>query len=130
MAFRAHIDATGVSPGDEVALYVTRGAFHCPTRDFSQVVAVGHFGGSVTGKKVLIAGEEFPQSVPLRLGTVLPEREGMPFGPLVERMSFIVKKAGWGPYLRRALVRIPDEDMSVLRKEFDDFVARSERDAG
>ena len=123
MAFREYINTSEIAARDEMAVYVTRGAFHTPTRDQSQVLALGQFASRPTPRPVTILGESYPTSVGLRLSQVLPEREGMPFKPLVPKMRFIKKKSGWAAYLRRSLVRITDEDMATIKVAFKDFAS-------
>jgi hypothetical protein len=121
MAFRSYVKTGDVKPGDPFALYMTRGAYHNPTRGRSQILGRGTFLQAVTGAPAEVMGEVFPKSVSLRLDLLLPDREGMEFAPWVERMTFIKKKQAWAAYLRSTLVSIPDSDLEVLTSALDAF---------
>jgi hypothetical protein len=109
--------ARGVKSGDELILYVTRGAFHNPTRDQSQLAGLARVTSPVRRLRapVTIGSREFAETCGIRVVTSLPEREGIPFKPFVERMSFIHRKDAWGQYLRAGLIALPPHDHDVLR---------------
>lgn len=117
MAFRDHIRATGIAKGDRFAMYVTRGAFRNPTRDRAQVIAVGTVAGPLSTEPVVIADEEFRQSVRIEFDEPpLQPRQGADFAELVPDLQFIRKKATWQAYVRKALAPIPEGDVDVLSK--------------
>lgn len=109
--------AKKIQPGDELVLYVGRGAFHNPTRDRSQIAGLARVTGPVQQlrKPVVIAGREFACACPIEVGAVLPERQGMRVEPLIPKLSFIKKKTVWGQYLRAGLVELPDGDLRLIR---------------
>ncbi len=117
--------AARIEPGDEMILYVARGAFHNPTRDRSQVIGLATVAGPVKRlrKPVSIAGRDFTCACPLEFGLVLPERHGVPVEPLVDRLSFIQRKEVWGQYLRSGLIRLSTQDLALLRNKIGHFSA-------
>jgi hypothetical protein len=117
MAFRERVPFKKLEPGDDVALYVTRGAFNNPTRDQSQVVAIGRVASEVKVERVQVAGARYHAWCELELTEILPLREGVPFRPLVEKLDFIVKKPAWSRYLQRTLVEVSDRDFALVRSE-------------
>lgn len=110
--------ASRVRPGDRLVLYVARGAFHNPTRDESQLLGLAEVLSPVRRfrKPVEIAGRRFVCGCDLRLEVVLPEREGVPVRPLVNRLSFVKRKDVWGQYFRSGLVQVPAADLRVLER--------------
>ncbi|HVX19223.1 MAG TPA: hypothetical protein VHA73_14430 [Acidimicrobiales bacterium] len=118
MAFRDHIRQTSLlRKGDRCVFYVTRGAFHNPTRDRARVFAVGEITSGLDTKPVEIAGETFNKSVRFKFHREpVPARDGMEFKPLIDRMGFINKPETWHAYLRKALVQISDKDFATLDK--------------
>lgn len=127
MAFRAHVRAESLAVGDSVALYVTRSAFNNPTRDEAQIAAYGIVASRPAKRGVNVAGEWFPSSCRLEITDLLPLREGLPFRPLVSRLTFIRKKRSWGSYMRRTLVPIPNSDFLTIRGAFDSVAHRQAR---
>jgi len=117
MAFRDHIGTGALDKGDKFAIYVTRGALHNPTRDRAQLIAAGTVESGVSRKPVKIANEEFNQSVKLSFSIgPFPLRQGIEFAPLVDDLDFIRKKKSWFAYVRKSLVRIPDEDFGLIER--------------
>jgi hypothetical protein len=108
--------AAKVQPGDELILYVTRGAFHNPTRDRSQLAGTAKVTTPVQAlrRPVVIAGREFTSACGLKLGVLLPERAGVPIKPLVRRLGFVKRKDVWGGYVRGGLVMLPPADLRTL----------------
>lgn len=108
--------AAHIRPGDRLVLYVARGAFHNPTRDESQLLALAEVVGPVRRLRapLELAGRRFVVGCDLRFEAVLPERRGVPVRPLVRRLSFVKRKDAWGQYFRSGLVRVPPEDLEVL----------------
>lgn len=110
--------ASRLRPGDQLILYVGRGAFNNPSRDRSQLVGLAEVLSPVRPlrKPVVIAGREFVCACDLRLQSILPERGGVPMEPYVERLGFIRRKDVWGAYLRSGLVELPTDDLALLRR--------------
>ncbi len=125
MGFRDDVHAERIKSGDGVALYVTRGAFHNPTRDRASIVGVGHATGSPSRAPMTIEGHTFPWTCPFDLDVEFPLRSGAPFAPLVPELSFIRKKEAWFNYVRRALVPIPDGDYQILAGACRNYQAES-----
>ena len=109
--------ARKIQVGDELVLYVTRGAFHNPSRDRSQLGGLARTVSTVRplARPLAIAGREFVATCRIEVLTSLPERSGVPFDPLIPRMSFIHRKDAWGQYLRAGLIALPPQDHDVLR---------------
>jgi hypothetical protein len=108
--------ATGIRSDDHLVLYVTRGAFHNPTRDHSQLAGLARVTSDVRPLRepVQIAGRPFVAACRILAEIVLPERGGLEFAPLIDRLAFIKRKAIWGQYLRAGLVRLPTADADLL----------------
>jgi hypothetical protein len=118
--------ATKIRVGDTLLLYVTRGAFHNPTRDRSQLVGVATVRSPARrlSRPVFIAGRDFVATCRIQVETTLPERGGVPFEPLVQRMTFIRRKDAWGQYLRAGLIALPPDDFKVLSDAIDGGATR------
>lgn len=110
--------AAQIQPGDSLVLYVTRGAFHNPTRDRSQIAGLATVKSPVARlrRPVVIDGREFTSACDLEIGIVLPERQGLPVEPLVANLGFIKKKDVWGGYFRSGLVQLPDRDFRTVAR--------------
>ncbi len=108
--------AARVQPGDRLVLYVARGAFHNPTRDESQLLALAEVVSPVRRlpRPLELAGRRFVVGCELRFEVVLPERRGVPVRSLVDRLSFVRRKEAWGQYFRSGLVRVPPADLQLL----------------
>ncbi len=90
-------------------LYVTRGAFHNPTRDRSQIIGLATVKSPVTRLRtpVAIGGREFMSACDLDTQIALPERQGLPVEPLAANLSFVKRKEVWGGYFRSGLGSTP-----------------------
>jgi hypothetical protein len=117
MAFRSHaLPRLGsMAPGDRACLYVTRGAFHNPTRDEARLAGlVQVLSVPEVVKPIDIAGGKFSIVVKFKPIRVLPEREGPPVRPLVERLTFIRRPAAWGHYFRSSPIKVTEGDFRKL----------------
>ena len=119
MAFtsRAAARARRIDVGDGLVLYVTRGAFHNPTRDRSQIAGLATVATPVRrlAPPVEIGGRAFAGGCDIGVEIVLPERQGIAFEPLISKLTFIRRKDVWGQYLRAGLVALPPSDFQVIR---------------
>lgn len=115
MAFRSHVHTHGLTVGDDVVVYATRGCWHNPTRDRAQVAAIGKIASSVKERPIDVAGEGLARHCRLRLEIVLPEREGFPFSDLVDRLRLTRGRSHWGPLLRRTIVALDPGDFALIR---------------
>jgi hypothetical protein len=108
--------ADRVRVGDMCVLYVTRGAYHNPTRDEGQLIALARVSSrpSRLARPLVIAGKKFVTACDLRLTNLLPQREGVSVRPLVEKLSFVRRKDVWGQYFRSALIEVSSEDFEVM----------------
>ncbi len=106
-----------IRPGDELVLYASRGAWHNPTRDESQLAGMAVVKAPVRKlpKPVPLAGREFTCGCRLEITIELPERAGVPIRPLVRTLEFVRRKDVWGQYFRSGLVEVPAADMARLR---------------
>jgi hypothetical protein len=120
MAFRDHLPAHRVQKGDRFVLYVTRGAFHNPTRDRARVFATGTIIGVSLDEPVEVDEETFRQSVRLRWDAKpLRPQQGAEFSTLVRQLAFISKPDYWFAYVRKALVPITNADFETLAAAVD-----------
>jgi hypothetical protein len=129
MAFRNHVQTQHLSTGDNIAIYVSRGAWHNPTRDRAQVAAIGRIVSPVRVGPIDVGAEQMARWCKLDLDAILPARRGLEFAPLVPSLGFIVNKqpGRWGIVLRRTVVKVPDRDYSLIRKAFLAEVRRQAR---
>jgi hypothetical protein len=102
--------------GDDVILYVTRGAFHNPTRDQPQMAALMRVrSGAVELRPPLeLAGRTFRCQVGLTPVVVLPERKGVPVRPIVNRLQLVKRSEVWGQYFRSSLIELGSSDFDLL----------------
>jgi hypothetical protein len=109
--------ALRIRQGDEIFLYVGRSAFKNPTRDESQLLGIARASQCVAplSSPVRIGDRTFVSGARLELGTILPKRAGVPFRPLISRLSFIIRKKVWSAYMRPGLIRLSNDDARVLR---------------
>lgn len=106
-----------LTPGDSLVVYVSRNAFHNPTRDASQLAAVATI---LTATKQLkrpmaLAGRKFIATTDVQLDLRLPEREGVAVKPLVPRLGFVRRPEVWGMYFRSGLIEISGADFLILK---------------
>lgn len=106
-----------LAPGDDLVLYVSRNAFHNPSRDESQLVALAtaHTELKRLKQPMALAGREFITTTGVRFSLQLPEREGVAIKPLVPHLSFVRRPEVWGMYFRSGLIEIPEDDFSILK---------------
>ena len=114
MAFGEHARADRLQVGDAVAVYVSRGAFHNPTRDEAQIVATGRVTREIRKDPKMIAGRQFNVTCHIALDQRAPLRHGSPFKSMVPHLSFIRESQAWGAYVRRGLVLLPDGDFEMI----------------
>lgn len=110
--------ASAIEPGDQLVLYVTRGAFHSPARDQSHLAGLARVVSPVKvfRRQRIIADRTFSCGCDLELEIALPERRGAPVRPLIQRLSFIKRKEAWGHYFRAGLIRLTSRDLQILRE--------------
>lgn len=118
MAFPAtpRADVARLAPGDHLFLYATRGAWHCPTRDRGRVIGAATAVTAVRrlDQPIEIAKRKFHSVCNLQIDGVVPYPGGLELRPLVERLDAFPKPHAWSIYLRRALLRLSDEDRAIL----------------
>ena len=104
-----------MSAGDRAVLYVTRGAFHNPSRDVARLAGLVTVAGTPTRRRsVTSAGREFIWQAPITVEVALPERVGPPVHPLVDRLSFVHNRSAWGQYFRKSPKLLTTRDFAVL----------------
>ncbi len=118
MAFRDTARTTHVHSGDRIALYTTRGAYGNPTRDESQIIALGRFASDVQNKQAVVNDVTYTKSCGLTITDQLEPRHGLAFRPLVAQLEFVRSKRGWATYMRRTLVPINDRDFTIIERAF------------
>lgn len=114
MGFREHAAVPALKTNDRVVLYVTRGARHNPTKDRARIVGVGRLTADLSASPRTIAGVRYPRTCPLDLTEKFGLDDGPEFAPLVEHLSFIKNKPAWSAYVRRTVVRLPDDDFRLM----------------
>ena len=110
-----------MAEGDRAVLYVTRGAFHNPTRDEARLAGLATVQGSPEAASVTIAGRDFVWKLPIRIEKILPERTGPSVKPLASRLEMVKKPEVWGQYFRSSPIRISVKDYSLLARAIDSF---------
>jgi hypothetical protein len=120
MAFPRHRakEALGLRRGDTLLLYVTRGAFHNPTRDRGRVIGEAAVAARPESfsNPISVAGREFDLGCPLRIKVLCPRDSGVELAPLVDALDAFPKKHAWSATMRRTLVPLPANDVALLRR--------------
>nr|WP_082535081.1 hypothetical protein [Nonomuraea pusilla] len=135
MAFpqTARTEVRDLKPGDELFVYVTRGAYHNPGRDRGMVVgrAIAVSAVEWLEKPVKIGAREFPRGCKIELCDLTPWGDGVELVPLLPDLEAFPVPAVWSSKLRRPLLRLPEGDALLLRRELNKKkVAREEALAG
>jgi hypothetical protein len=114
---RRHL-VEGISPGDELLLYTTRGCFHNPTRDRGRIIGRARALTAVEllHEPVELVGRSFPLGFHLELLALSPLGSGLELSPLVERLSVFPVKHAWSGRLRRPMLELPAPDAILLRR--------------
>jgi hypothetical protein len=132
MAFtrRGAQDARGLRKSDRLFIYTTRGCFHNPTRDRGRVIGEAEVTSSVSPleEPVEIAGRTFSEACRIRIEALAPFGDGIELRDLLPMLKVLPQGAAWGMQMRRALLRLPDEDVSIIRRELAPKL-RANRDA-
>jgi hypothetical protein len=107
--------ARKIQPGDQLVLYLARGAFHNPTRDHSQLAGLATVTNPLErSQRSCESLTEFTWGCDLELTVVLPERRGIPIQFLVPQLSFVQHTQHWGISLRPGLLALPDADLELV----------------
>ncbi|MEE6261171.1 hypothetical protein [Plantactinospora sonchi] len=121
MAFPAtqRTEVTALTPDDRLLLYATRGAWHNPTRDRGRLIGTATVTGPVRrlDPPVEIAERAFHSGCRLAIDGVVPYPGGLELQPLVTRLAAFPKPHAWSIYLRRPLLRLTDDDYTLLERE-------------
>ncbi len=118
MAFRTHQArrAGRIRERDTAVLYVTRGAFHNPTRDRARLAGLAEvIGPPEQGQSVEIIDREFQLLVPIQVTILLPEREGPEVAPVAGRLDRVKRPEVWGHYFRNSPIEMTEHDWTLLR---------------
>ena len=103
--------------GDIACLYVTRGAFHNPTRDRARLACIVDITSAPRlGKPVKIIGRKFSMFVDFKPVRLIPEREGPDVAELVHKLKFVKRPEVWGHYFRNSPIHVSKGDFRVLEK--------------
>jgi hypothetical protein len=120
MAFprRGAASAHALRPGDVLLLYVTRGAFHNPTRDRGRVIGEVTVASQVRDldEPLVVAGRGFSTACALSVRALCPRGSGVELSPLVDRLDAFPQKHAWSAAMRRTLVPLPPRDTELLRR--------------
>lgn len=111
--------ARRMRPGDRLVLYVSRGAFHNPTRDRSKLAGLDTVASPVARlrRPLDLAGRRFVWACDLTFEALLPPRQGVPVEPLLDRLSFVKRREAWGQYFRAGLLELSDTDFRLMATE-------------
>lgn len=109
-------EVAALSEGDRLFLYATRGAWLNPTRDRGRIIGIARAATTVRrfDEPVEIAGRSFVSGCELSIDGLVPYPGGLELQPLVERLDAFPKPQAWSIYLRRALLRLSEDDAEVL----------------
>lgn len=132
MAFRSSVKTEVLSAGMRFAIYTTRGAYGNPSKDRSQVLAIGRLVSGVTDQPHSIGNELFPQSCQLRIEARLPWRNGLAFDPLVDELAFVGGRRRYASVFHRTIVKVPVADFDRIVSDFEaelEVVDQLQRDA-
>jgi hypothetical protein len=122
MAFRANTNADRLTPGDPVAVYLSGSAFRKYPQQPSRIVALARVATPLTLTPVEVAGQPYASSCGLAIEARLPFHKGLPFPPLIDRLSFIRKKHAWASYVHRTIVALGEGDFAIIQAEFLDLM--------
>jgi hypothetical protein len=121
MAFPAtrRTEVTALAQGDRLLLYATRGAWHNPTRDRGRLIGTATVTSPVQrlDPPVEVAERAFHSGCRLDVDHVVPYPGGLELQPRAARLAAFPKPQAWSVYLRRPLVRLTDEDYTLLERE-------------
>jgi len=116
--------ASSMKKNDDAILYVSRGAFHNPTRDYTRLAGYARILGTPrAGSPVSIAGREYCVFVDIKPVRVLPEREGPEVRHLARRLQRVKRPEVWGQYFRGGPLRLSERDFRILKNAVDRFSA-------
>ena len=117
MAFPQHADrrVQRLAAGDRAVLYVTRGAFHNPTRDRARLAGVVTLASAVrAAEPVIIAGQPFAWLCDIEIDIVLREREGPEVHRLADKLELVRRPEAWGQYFRQSPISVTEGDFRRL----------------
>lgn len=131
MAFPAtpRSEVAALSPGDQLLLYATRGAWHNPGRDRGRIIgsATPLSAVRVLETPIEIAGRSFHSTCDLRIEGVVPYPGGLELRPFVDKLMAFPKRHAWSIYLRRALLQLPEDDLVLLKRELQPLLVPRDR---
>lgn len=106
----------GISEGDQVLVYTTRGCFRSPERDRGRLIAVGSaVSGSYTlDKPVVFRGRSFPVGFRLKITGLVELGQGLELAALAGRLELLPTRAALSSRLRRAVVPVSASDAALL----------------
>jgi hypothetical protein len=133
MAFQAHRAAQAarqLEPGVQLLLYVTRGAFHNPTRDRGQVIGEAIVASPLTSldDALSMAGRKFTVACDLDIRAIAPRSEGVDLAALVDQLESFPVKHAWSARMRQPLVAFTDSDSQEVRRRLRGSTAGIDRD--
>lgn len=111
-----------LAAGDRAVLYVTRGAFHNPTRDRARLAGAVTVTSAVrAAEPVIIAGKPFTWLCEIEVDIVLPEREGPEVRHLADQLEFVRRPEVWGQYFRQSPISVSEVDFRRLEAAVAEF---------
>lgn len=116
MAFSRQMcsSAAKIQVGDHAFVYQTKKLLG----DAGRLTALARVTSTVRDTRVSIGGGfNFACACSLVFLHTVDPKEGVALGPLVQDLSFIVRKELWPHYLRRGLVKLPPDDGLLLARK-------------
>jgi len=111
--------STGLAVGDLAIIYVSRGAFHNPTRDAARLGGLAEVVGPLREDPVEIGGRDFTHQVAVQFVVLLAERSGPEVRPFVGNLDLVRNPSAWGTYFRTSPLKVTERDFNVMRDEVD-----------
>lgn len=122
MAFPASAASrvAGMDSGDQAVLYLSRGAFHNPTRDVSRLGGIVRVTSAPRrGRPVTIAGREFEWFAEIQPEMLLPERQGPAVKALADGLDLVKRPEVWGQYFRTSPIEVGEKDFEVMARKIE-----------
>jgi hypothetical protein len=120
MAFSegARRDAEKLTVGDTLFITTTKECWGSAAGAATMIVGVAivRTPAKALDEPLTIGSRTFVASCDLAVRGLAPFRRGVEFTRLVPHLAFIRKKAQWGIYLQRTLVRLPADDAETVRR--------------
>lgn len=117
-AAAARREARALKPGDELFLYITRGAWHNPTRHRGQIVGSATLTTNVSAfdRPLEIARHQFITYAGIRITHLTKLQHGLDLSETAHELEAIKQPKAWYMYLRRSLLSINEVDAATIAR--------------